>query len=338
MIRSSITNMSLEVKRLSSESENVGAGKNAAKAGGPPPSKAAFKFSGEKAEPVSADVRHSAMDTTYLEVSPEQLIDVARHLAGKGLDHQEAVTRAYAIICEAHLVSRNIQLWNEKVRRHHSAEHIFSLVNAAPTNEQGQPLRVPLLVEFFKARGQGSNATNASKRFNEWFRHSTRLNDYLATVPWNREANNFDPELHKQLLKTGWITWFQIGSSGYLLLPSQTLPAKKAPRKPEEGEHMTRPFWVTNDVWWPQANPKEVERRKSEYLNQARDAFSSPHMATRALEKFERWLDLEEAIQRETNPPSPVKRPRSGKGEFVSPRNKGADRGEKGRFRKKSGS
>lgn len=296
-----------------------------------------FPFCGAEANPVFGDDRHCGRDTTYLEVSPEELIDVAKHLAGPGIGHRESVERAYRLICEAHLISGNIQLWNEKARRHHSSEAIFNLVDQAQKNQRGQPLRQGLLVAFFESLGLGRDATNAAKRFNEWLRQATRLKDYLASVPWNPQMENYDNDIHKQLVKNQWIKWFRIGSAGYIILPSRTQPAKKAPRKLKEGEHVTTPFWSTSDVWWPEADEEEVEHRKSEYLSKSRDAFLSDHHARKALEKFGRWLDLEQQMRAEAKPTKSSKRPRNNNGAFVSVRDKGSDRGSEGQFQKKIG-
>lgn len=298
-----------------------------------PEPKTGFRFVGEAAEPVFGDDRHAGQDTTYLEVSPEELIEVAKHLGGQGINHQESIARAYRMICEAHLISGNIRRWNEKVRRHHSPEHIFDLVARAEKNEQGQPRRIPLLVEFFKLLDQGSNSTNASKRFNEWFKHSARLKDYKATVPLYPQREDFNAELYQQLATNGWINWHILGGKANPRMPARTEPVGRVPDAGKQDEHPTRPYWSTSDVWWPEPSKEEVESQKSEYLNQARDAFISGQHARRAMTKFDDWLILEQQMGEGTKI---SKRPRTKGSKFVSPSDNGSDRDEHGQFRKKS--
>ena len=295
-----------------------------------------FRFSGEETSPVFGDSRHAGMDTTHFEVSPAELIDVAKHLWRDGMDHQEVIKRAYQIICEAHLTSGNIRRWNEKVKRHHIPEPIFNLVERSVKNDRGQPLRQRLLVAFMKSLGMGGDPSNASKRFNEWIRESEREEDYLSTVPWNRADPDFDQPLSERLSENGWIQWYVDGRTGHLITPPRNTPAKPLRRKPAAGEHVTTPYWETTDVWWPDPDKEIIERRKSEYLSAGRDVFLSPYTAQKVLVDFGAWLELDEKRKKA---PAKKQQPKNAGGVFVSPKDKGAGRGDKGRFgraRKKS--
>jgi len=296
-----------------------------------------FRFSGEETSPVFGDDRHAGIDTSYLEVSPSELIDVAKHIWREKDTHQDVIKRAYQIICEAHLTSGNIRRWNEKVRRHGIPEPIFNLVEQSEKNTDGHPLRQPLLAAFMKSLGMGSDPSNASKRFNEWIKESERLRDYSATIPWNPNDPGFDGVLNERLRKNGWVQWFYDGGSGFLVTPPRTSPAKPLGRKYSDGEHVTTPYWDTTDVWWPVPDKETIEQRKSEYLNAGRDAFRSSYQACGALVKFSKWLELEGKMKKV---PMQKKQPRNATGALVSPKDKGAGRSAKGQYggtRKKSG-
>lgn len=296
-----------------------------------------FHFSGEETSPIFGDDRHTGTDTSYLEVSPTELIDVAKHVWQKGDNHIEVIKRAYQIICEAHLTSGNIRRHNEKVRRHGIPEPIFNLVEQSEKNADGHPLRQPLLAAFMKSLGMGGDPSNASKRFNEWIKESERLRDYSATIPWNPTELGFDKVLDERLRRNGWIQWFYDGGSGFLITPPRTSPVKPLRRKLADGEHVTTPYWETTDVWWPESDKETIEKRKSEYLNAGRDAFRSSYQACAALVKFSKWLELERQMKKA---PTPKKQPKNENGEFVSPKDKGAGRSKNGQFggtRKKSG-
>ena len=71
-------------------------------------------FSGETASGVQIDTRrHTIHSGQFFEVEPEQLIDVAKHMTQNGDSAEKIIEKAYALICEAHLTSRNIKHWNE---------------------------------------------------------------------------------------------------------------------------------------------------------------------------------------------------------------------------------
>lgn len=275
-------------------------------------------------------------ETTHFEVSPEELIDVAKHLWREKMSHREAVEHAYKIIFEAHLMSAGIRHSNQA--HHPSPESISELVWQSERNVHGQPLRLPLLVAFIKSLEMGANPSNVSKRFNEWIRESLRKESFLAVMPWNAAAPGIDLELHQRLCDNGWIQWYDDDrGQHHLITPSSRKePTKKPRKKPAAGEHKTAPYWETRDVWWPDPEDAEIEKRKSEYLTPGRDAFIGTLAAEQALERFKGWLELEEKLKKV---PAKKQQPKNAGGVFVSPKDKGAGRGDKGRFgraRKKS--
>jgi hypothetical protein len=297
---------------------------------------AMFRFAGEEDSPLFGDPRHAGTYTTYLEVSPEQLIDVAKHLSREGIGHREAVKHAYQIICEAHLISGNIRRWNEKVKRDHLPKLVFDLVDQSEKNDHGQPLRQPLLVAFMKSRNMGGDPSNVSKRFNEWIKESLRREDYKAAIlkPRKRILPGMNPYGRHE--ENGWLQWHVEGSTHHAILPERTSPRQILQQKPATGEHVTKPYWETNDAWWPDPDKETTERRKSKYLNAGRDAFLSPHSARQALAAFGDWLELEGKLKK---PSIRKKQPKNASGAFVSPKDKGASRSEKGQYggrRKKS--
>jgi len=282
-------------------------------------------------EPKPSAKQPGETDTIHLEVSPVELIDVAKHLWREGMNHRDAVSHAYHLIREAHLLSGNLRHLNQ--RSHPSAGSISDLVWRAERNDHGQPLRVPLLVALMKSLGKGANADNARKLLNDWFRESLRKDSFLAVMPHDATAPGTDPKLHQQLRENGWLRFHQDDRGGqHLIIPPNTRPEKPLRQKPATGKHITQPYWNTTDVWWPEADPQDIQTRKAEYLNPAGDAFLNAIIAQRALERFTAWLELEAQIKKA---PARKKQPRNASGKLVSPKDKGADRNAEGRFEEK---
>lgn len=287
-------------------------------------------FEGEEASPVFKDARHALLGTTYFDVSPEQLIDVAKHIAINETNHRDAVQRAYSIICEAHVVSRNIGHWNEKVRNNHTSKLIHELVENAELNKREQPLRKRLLSAFYEALESPKNEDDASKEFNRWMRSKARLADYKSTIPYNPHHENYDHDLYVKLNSDGWILWHNMGSNGFLIVPEATQPKHDPPRKKEKRDHITQTYWGTTDVWWPEATGDMVDVEKDKYLNKGRTAFLSKYCAEKALEKFQKWLELDASIKGEDSEKRSI--PRSKEGQFVSDKDKGAKRNDEGKY------
>jgi|GEM_PF-1898031 len=258
-------------------------------------------FAGEEAGgPITSD-RHQVHAGRYFEVEPEQLLEVAKHIAASGEAAEKTVQRAYALICEAHLVSRNIRHWNEKARRGHVSDAIHSLVEEhllRKGNDAGKVVRADLLGAFVKQRGGASNERDVRRIFNRWVTESLRLRSFLEEIPWNPSAPDFDGGLSKTLCEKGWIRWLHIGSSGFLILPEQTEKPLTSPRrKRKSGEHETAPWWGTKTVWWPAPSAKEIAEFKAEYLVDKQKHFRSAHAAKKALTKLKTWLDLQDEIE-----------------------------------------
>jgi len=262
-------------------------------------------FSGEEASgPIIDPKRYTIHSGQFFEVEPEQLIDVAKHMAQDGDSIQKTIEKAYTLICEAHLVSRNICHWNEKTRRGHVSERLHSIVTELEIKkgkDKGKVARAAVLKAFIESRGMKSNETNDGKLFNKWMKESLRMKDYCNALPWNPSREDFDDGLYKTLIEKGWIRWMNIGSSGYLILPERTQkPRTKSRKKAREGDHITRPWWETKTVWWPDPTKDEVKELRAEYLVDNAKHFRSSYSAKQALEKFERWLDITDAWTQES--------------------------------------
>jgi hypothetical protein len=287
-----------------------------------------LKFLAEDGVPFVSDTRHHMEDASMFEVSPEQLIDVAKHFAFKKYEHKEAVAVAYDLICEAHLVSRNIRKWNEKVKTCLFSPEIHQVVVNAAKNNQGQPLREAVLVDFFSSIARGSNSTNASKKFNEWINEDLRRCKFEGIFPWNPVSSGTSPEQNKTYQKNGWIKWACHARGNHLIVPERTEPKTKLPHEPKKEEHPTEAYWLTKDVWWPEPESSEIEVAKSRWLTSNRKAFHSVYNACEALTAFKAWLELQAALM----PAKKQIRNRSKSGNFVSAKDKGANRAETGKY------
>lgn len=257
-------------------------------------------FEGEEAGGPQVANRHKVHSGQYFEAEPEQLIEVAKSIASDGEGAQKTIERAYALICEAHLVSRNIRHWNEKTRRNHVKKSIHEIVEQCVVREgldEGKVPRAKVLSAFLKSKGRSSNETDDRKLFNRWIHQTLRMDSYKNEIPWNPVRDDFDQALSKILQEKGWIRWFNLGSSGYLLLPEESeMPLTKSRRKLRDGEHVTRPWWETKNVWWPSPTKAEVKRFKDEYLSDKGKNFRSEYAAKKALERFDRWLEVEKSF------------------------------------------
>lgn len=134
-------------------------------------------FTGEEASCPQVDLnRHSIHKGQCFEVNPEQL----KHLAKDGESTKKTIERAYGLICEAHLTTRNIKHWNYKVRRGHVSERLHNIVEehaiTTKTNKGKEP-RLDVVKALLESRGVSSNDTQAGKLFNTWVRESLRKED-----------------------------------------------------------------------------------------------------------------------------------------------------------------
>ena len=261
-------------------------------------------FSGETARGVQIDTRrHTIHSGQFFEVEPEQLIDVAKHMTQNGDAAEKIIEKAYALICEAHLTSRNIKHWNEKARRGHVSERIDKVVaeyEITKGNDIGKVPRLAVIQALLSQRGVSSDKTNAGKAFSSWIKESIRKNTYSNAIPWNPARADFDAELHKTLLKKGWIRWLNIGNTGHLIIPEASEPPNhKSRRKLKEGEHVTRPWWGTKNVWWPAATQEEVREFKAKYFVDKFKNFISAYTAKQVLVKFDRWLNFVDAVKKQ---------------------------------------
>ena len=279
-------------------------------------------FSGETASGVQIDTRrHTIHSGQFFEVEPEQLIDVAKHMTQNGDSAEKIIEKAYALICEAHLTSRNIKHWNEKTRRGHVSERIHRAVEKheiTKGNDKGKVPRLAVIQALLSQRGVSSDKTNAGKAFSSWIKESLRHRSFENEIPWNHYHQEHTEKLYKQLLDKGWVKWFNIGSAGYLVIPEASEPPNHKPkRKLKLGEHPTRPWWGTKNVWWPAATKGEIKVFKARYLTDNSKNFISAHTAKTALVKFDRWLNIIDAVKKETSckaPKSKVKQdPNTGK-------------------------
>ena len=263
-------------------------------------------FAGEEAGGPATSSRHGVYGGQFFEVEPEQLIDVAKSIAAEKEPAQKTIERAYALICEAHLVSRNIRHWNEKARRNHVDKRIHEVVEGLVIrdgDEQGKVNRAEVLSAFLKSKGRKSNATDDRKLFKKWIDDSLRIRSFRETIPWNPDRPDFDRDLHGILCEKGWIQWLDFGGGAYLILPERTQQPRTRPRrKRRDGEHVTRPWWETKTVWWPSPSNEEIKEFKRYHGIERGRYFPAAYAAKTVLEKFDRWLEIQDrlAAQRKT--------------------------------------
>jgi len=120
---------------------------------------------------------HSGLTGGLFEASPTELLDIAKHLDHEGEATGKTIERAYSLICEAHVFSRNLKHWNEKSKRDHVSQSIHDLAEAHTIKEspdKGKVPRVPLLQAFLGEKKLPSNKTDAGKIFNRWVKETLR--------------------------------------------------------------------------------------------------------------------------------------------------------------------
>ena len=284
-------------------------------------------FEGEEMYPVSSDGRHALVNTKYLEVSPDQLIDVAKSIDTKKMSYQDVIKKAYALICEAHLISKNLRHWNELVSRNHHSKLINDLVENSQKNDEKQPLRLALLVDFFKAIQSPKSEDSASREFNKWFAYEAKLEDYTATFPYKPNPRNHDIDQYKKRIENGWIRWHTLERERIYIVPEANKPKKDKKTTLKPNQHVTEPYWTTKDAWWPEATKKVIENlKKRNYLNNGKDAFLDNDAAALALTKFHQWIKLEQLNRKSLDVKPPIKPLRSKVGKFASNKDKGSDR------------
>jgi hypothetical protein len=234
------------------------------------------------------------------EVSADKLVSVAQHLSNDHEKSGQTISRAYKLICEAEVFSRNLTHWNDKAQRHHIAKSIHEIVSEneiTSGKDLGKVPRLKLLSAFLKATERPSNPTDAGKIFNRWIHESLRLKDYSREIPWNPSCENYDEQLSHKLYEKGWIRWISIHDNGHLVIPEASKePHTRPRRKLREGEHITRPWWGTKTTWWPSPTKEQTKAFRQEFLCDRDKHFRSSYAAGRCLEKFARWLQIEEAI------------------------------------------
>lgn len=284
-------------------------------------------FVGEEANgPIINLDRHGIHSGQFFEVEPDQLIDVAKHIATAGIPAQETIQRAYTLICEAHLTCRNIRHWNEMSRRGHVSKNIHEIVEKHTIKDgknAGKVPRLDALGAFLTSKGKPSYKTDDGKLFRKWVKDSLRHRSYTKVIPWNPSRDDFDNTLYTQLLKKGWIRWINIGSGGHLILPDETAkPTTKPRRKFSEGEHVTRPWWGTKNVWWPSPSEQEIKEFQAEFLIDNSKHFRNAYLAKEALEKFERWLTIQDAIKENGKTPRKKNKRNSETGQFTKSKKK----------------
>lgn len=252
----------------------------------------------------------------YFEVTPEELITVASQLMGEGVRVSDAVERAYALITESHLFSRNLRHWNNKVRRDFVSETVHVLVEEVSGQNDGQVPRKEILPLLLDRLGKPTNEEDASKLFNRWIKHRVRAREFRELSPSAERILGDSSKLDR----------------AWLRLPTATKPSKSSPRRRKKDEHATAPWWTTEDVWWPEPEKASVEEEKNEYLNSNKSRFKHPYEAKRCLQRFADW------ILEEWKPKSKRSRPLHHKssGQIVSPKTKGAQRNVEGKFSRKT--
>lgn len=304
-------------------------------------------FNGEK--PTTTDIpdRLTLIPGKYLNVAPETLIDVAKHIADPSSSVKKTVAKAYEIICEAHLLSRNLSHWNEKAANHH-LDPRFKKIAEDNSEEDANGLircsRKKVLVAFEKTLGNDVSETTASENFSEWIRESVRTEEFLDAIHFDHHDPEHDPHLFNMLIKSGWLERLKIGTAGYYLPPIPTSPTKRLnshqptfrsnlEKKASVISLETEPYWSSEDRWWPNPSNETLRAKRQEFLNATGQYFLSPFIAAGALERYSGWLEVwnERKKRKYQAPSSPRKDSESG--QFIGQKRL-KDR-ESGRFRKK---
>lgn len=256
-------------------------------------------FAGETATGPGGPNRHTIHSGQYFEASPQEIIDVAKHIAQPGESSEKTIKRAYELICESHLVSRNIAHWNAKARRGHVSLGIADLVMS--TLEEGSDDLLPvnrkaLLVAFEEMRGESVSASTASDRFNEWLRDIVRKDDFLIAIGYNHRGGSSDQDRIKMLNANGWIDEVNISGDVHISVPAATEPAKEIKH---EGacSHPTEPYWNTTDTWWPEADPERIEHLRKRIFDSTGANFITAYQAKQELQRYHRWRDVQKVAK-----------------------------------------
>jgi|14_taG_2_1085336.scaffolds.fasta_scaffold32205_1 hypothetical protein len=272
-----------------------------------------FIFTGEEITvPGSLARAYKGMTGRLFEVTPSELLDVAKRLDRPGDKPGKTIERAYSLICEAHVFSRNLKHWNDKSKRDHASQSIHDLTEDHVLDEgafKGKVPRIPLLQAFLKERKLPSNKTDAGKIFNRWVKETLREKDFTDTIPWNPFRADYEQNLYETLHQNGWIRWVSIEGGTFLVSPEKTdKPSHRSRTKPKEGDHETRPWWPTKTTWWPNPTATKQKDFKAKYLCDNFRNFHSAHHAKKCLTSFENWLKLQERIEEKFGPGKKVQK------------------------------
>lgn len=265
-----------------------------------------FIFAGEEiTTPGGLATAHSGLIGNLFEVSPTDLLEVAKHLDREGERPKKTIERAYSLICEAHVFSRNLKHWNDKSKRDHVSQVIHDLVEEHVVSDgknQGKVPRIPLLQAFLKKVKGTSNSTEAGKIFNRWVKETLRRKSFENNIPWNPKREDFDRKLNSTLSENGWIRWNNFGRGNHLILPQQTKkPDHKSRTKPRKEDHETRPWWNTKTTWWPNPTTEEQKNFKSRFLCDKQSNFRNAYAAKQCLKYFDQWLKVQSDIDEESS-------------------------------------
>ena len=264
-----------------------------------------FVFAGEEyTVPGRLANEHMGLASGLFEVNPEELISVAKHLAQEGDEMSRTIERAYSLICEAHVFSRNLKHWNDKSRRGHVSQALHDCVEPhviKDGEDRGKVPRMAVIQSFLKSKNKASNKTDAGKIFNRWVKETLRKKSFHEVMPWNPSLSNFDQKLYSSLCEKGWIRWVAVRGGNHFILPSETEQPETKPRtKAKEGDHVTRPWWNTKKTWWPNPSSEEQKKFKSEFLCSKNKLFHSDYSAKRCLRRFDEWLMVQTKIDEES--------------------------------------
>ncbi|MDB4485764.1 hypothetical protein N9027_01005 [bacterium] len=267
-----------------------------------------FIFEGEGyTVPGSLANEHMSLASGLFEVTPKELVNVAKHLAQVENTPGRAIEKAYSLICEAHVFSRNLKHWNDKSRRGHVSKELHDCVEPHVIKEgkdRGRVPRLAVLQSFLKSQNKPSNKTDTGKTFNRWVKETLREKSFDEVMPWNPSRSDYDQKLNTSLNDKGWIRWIYIGSNGHLVLPTESEKPVTQPRtKIKEGDHVTRPWWNTKKTWWPNPTSEEQKKFKAEFLCGKNKLFHSDYSAKRCLRSFSKWLAIQSKIDEEFGKP-----------------------------------
>lgn len=251
-------------------------------------------FCGEEPSVPNCPDRHQLVGTRYLSATPEELLEVAKNLGDTKAPAKELIEKAYQLICEAHLVSRNIEHWNTKVNRHHLSEKIHNLVYGLKDidNTTDKVPRKSLLVAYENMRGHTVSEKTATERFNQWLKDEIRLDNFLSTIGYSNHSSNHDPDLLKTLYDNGWIEQVHMSRGVHIIVPKKTKPAGKPKRKVQINSHITAPYWTTTDAWWPEADPEILKQRREKLLCDKEANFKSAFQIANELEQYDLYRDV----------------------------------------------